>query len=426
MQHQAFEEALGYLHSALELLPELKVEADRSELELKILAVQAPIFLMTAGYGSKLTFIASCRLEQLAEEHGDKVSLFKAVRISTIYELFKGIPSKALNNAKKALAIAEDVGKINFKIEAYRLIGQTSIYNGLLLQSKESFDSAISISTSRDTHNLSEFSSSGDPGIISMIQSSNVLWQLGYPDQGIQRAEQALSQAQKSGHPYDLCICLFLSSIVAYWCGNTLQCLDQASKCMDLSKEYGMNFFGKESITFCGAASVINGDVQQGLDMMIDAIADRPQIARQGFQVHVVTLAEICLTLGKYEVGLDAIGRSFELYDETNDQFFRSEIFRIKGDILFAKNSKAYSKEIEHCYHTSLDICKAQEAKSLELRTTISIARLRISQDRASEGLELIYNVHSWFSEGFETKDLLEAKKLIDEMIAITPLNRNA
>ena len=157
--------------------------------------------------------------------------------------------------------------------------------------------------------------------------------------------------------------------------------------------------------------------------MMIDAITARPNLVRQGFLVHATTLADICLTLGKYELGLDTIERSFEQFDDTNDQFLRSELFRIKGDLLFAKNNKAFTHEIEECYHTSLAISKAQAAKSFELRTTMSIARLRISQARISEGLELIIKLHSCFSEGFETKDLLEAKQLIDEMTSSTPLN---
>ncbi len=420
IQHQAFEEALEYLQRALKLLPELKSEADKSALELKILAVQAPIFLMTAGWASELTFIASSRLEQLAEEHGDQISLFKALRISTIYELFNGIPSKALNKAKKALAIAKDVGKIDFKIEAYRLIGQTSIFNGLLLQSKESFDSAISLNSSNNIQVSSEL---GDPGIISLIQSSHVLWQLGYPDQGIQRAEMALSQAQKSGHPYDLCICLFLSSMVAHWCGNTALCLEHSSRCVDLSKEFGIKFFGQESITFVGASQVINGNVQQGLEMMIDAIAARPNLARQGFPVHSTTLADICLTLGKYEIGLDIMERSFELFDDTNDQFLRSEVFRIKGDLLFGQDYKAFSNEIESCYSNSLEISRSQAAKSLELRTAMSIAHLRKSQGRIAEGLDLVSNLYSSFEEGFTTKDLIKAKTLIDEMSVSSPLD---
>jgi ATP/maltotriose-dependent transcriptional regulator MalT len=192
--------------------------------------------------------------------------------------------------------------------------------------------------------------------------------------------------------------------------------MELGSRCIELSNEYGISFFGKEASTFVAACTVIRGDVKQGLELLEETITTRPQIARQGFNIHVATMAEICLKTGDYKLALDALERSFQLYSKTKDHFFRSETFRTKGDLLFAKDGDAHIKEIESCYKYSLEISRSQSAKSLELRTTMSMAKLKKSMGKMSEALNLILPVYSWFTEGLETRDLAEARALINEL----------
>lgn len=413
-QYQALEEALGYLQRALDLLPKLEDLEVKQMTELTILAAQAPILLMTAGWGSRLIFNASKRLEELSECQGDKMNLFRALRISTIYELFQGVTSRALTNAEKTLVIAKELERSDFIAEAYRIIGQTSLFNGDLNKSKTSFAKAISLNSSVDWGTL-EFTS-GNPIIISQAQSGHVLWMLGYPNQALDQVQLAVEQARTGELPYDQSICLFISSFISYWVGNIELCRNQAIECKKVSEDFGHNMFALEAITFIGASEVIDGKEQAGLKMIGDSISIREQRAKIGINLHTATFADLCRKVGEIEMGLQAISKSLRIAKKTNTQHFQSEIFRIKGDLLSTKDGLAYANEVAKCYETSMEIARAQKAKSLELRTAISLARWQQSEGKITEGLDMITGIYSWFKEGFETKDLQEAKKLIDEL----------
>jgi len=423
-QYQAFEEALGYLQQAMDLLPKLEDKETKLAMELRVLSIQAPILHMTAGWGSRLTSDASKRLEELSESQGDKMNLFRALSISTIYELFQGVTSLALSNAVKGLAIAKQLERPDFIAESYRMIGQTSLFSSDLTQSRRSFSKAISLKPSVNW-GTSEFIS-GDPIIISQVQSGHVLWLLGYPDQALEIAQLAVEQARKRKLPYDQSICLFVSSFISYFVGNIALCRNLATECKKVSDDFGNNMLALEAITFIGACEVIDGEVQTGLKMIGDSISIREQRAKIGINLHTASFAELCHKAGEIEMGLQAISKALQVAGKTNDQHFRSEILRIKGDLLLAKDRDLYASKIDNCYQESMAISIEQKAKSLELRTAMSLARWQQSQGKISKAITTLSSVYSWFTEGFETKDLLEAKGLIDEIQLVLPPTERA
>jgi len=415
-QHLAYDETLNYIERGLALIQQIKKEEDCSKLELNLLIIQAPVLMMTEGFASVRFFQASCRMKELAVQLGDDMSLFRALRGVITYELFAGKADEALNYARDALTIAESLKVDDAIMEAHRLIGQTSIYVGELSLSLKSFDQSISLYEATDKDTMSRLIGA-DPEIFSLIQSSHVAWNLGYPDQAQERAKRALAKADELERSYSQALCLFLNSVVSTYCGYMKDTLHYSQSCIELSKEYGFTMFANEAKTFLGVGMVENGDTEAGFRMMHEAIEARIQHnLLSGIHLHVGALAAMCFKTGDIDTGLQAVDRAIALREKSDDQYFLSEIYRLKGEFLAAKSKKDHNEEIEKCLVKSIKIAKKQKAKSLELRSAMSMARLRKSQGKFDESLELVTNVYNWFKEGLETHDLLEAKNLMETL----------
>jgi len=126
-------------------------------------------------------------------------------------------------------------------------------------------------------------------------------------------------------------------------------------------------------------------------------------------------LAEAHGTLGAPEAGLTVLAEALALVDNTGERWYEPELHRLKGELLL-QQSEDNQAEAESCYHHALDIARNQQAKSFELRTATSMARLWQQQGKRQEAHNLLAPVYSWFTEGFDTADLIDAKTLLDEL----------
>ena len=126
-------------------------------------------------------------------------------------------------------------------------------------------------------------------------------------------------------------------------------------------------------------------------------------------------LAEAHGTLGEPEAGLTVLGAALTLAETTGDRWYDPELYRLKGALLLQQNSDNQA-EVEACFHKALDLARNQQAKSFELRAATSLARLWHQQGKRQEAHDLLAPVYGWFTEGFDTADLLEAKALLDAL----------
>jgi predicted ATPase len=121
------------------------------------------------------------------------------------------------------------------------------------------------------------------------------------------------------------------------------------------------------------------------------------------------------LLLGEPEAGLTALAEALTLADTTGERWYEPELYRLKGELLLQQNAD-YQAEAEDCFHHALDIARNQQAKSLELRAATSLARLWQQQGKRDEARQLLGDVYNWFTEGFDTADLKDAKALLDAL----------
>jgi predicted ATPase len=130
---------------------------------------------------------------------------------------------------------------------------------------------------------------------------------------------------------------------------------------------------------------------------------------------YLALLAEAYGTMGQPEAGLIVLAEALTLADKTGERFYEPEIHRLKGALLQQQSADNHA-EAQACFHRALDIARSQQAKSLELRAATSLSRLWQQQGKRNEARQLLAEVYSWFTEGFDTPDLREAKALLDEL----------
>jgi adenylate cyclase len=240
---------------------------------------------------------------------------------------------------------------------------------------------------------------------------------LGYPDRAISRVLEALEKATEAEQPYLKALSTFILSFLAFFRGDIELAIKYGSICVKVSADFGIIMFGSEVKTFLGAAHVQSGNQSQGFAMIQEAISWRSQQnVMAGMNFHLGTLANVQLECGDEQGCAESLDRALAINTPTSESLYLSEIYRLKGLMSMKAQERSSEIEAEDWLNKSLNLSRSQESKALELRSAMALARLKQVQGKNVEALNLVSGVYQWFTEGFKTKDLNEAKQMIDEL----------
>jgi tetratricopeptide (TPR) repeat protein len=242
------------------------------------------------------------------------------------------------------------------------------------------------------------------------------LWLLGYPEQAVQRSNEALALAQAREHLFNLVNTLNYCIRLHRWRGERQIVEEWLEASMTLSSEYG---FGQQAAIGKierGFVLTEDGNSEEGLTLMHQGLAAYRAtgvVARQPW--YLAELAEAHGKVGQAEEGLTALTEALALVNDTNERWWEAELYRLKGELLIQQSSDN-AAEAESCFQKAIPIAQNQSAKSWELRAATSLACLWQSQGKRQNAYDLLASVYGWFTEGFDTADLIDAKALLDEL----------
>ena len=253
-----------------------------------------------------------------------------------------------------------------------------------------------------------------DPGVCSLCIGSWSRWLLGYPDQALRCAHDARSLGEELSHPYSLGVAIGFASLVFQLCGRLEQASEWAAGTHSLASQHGYLGTSWNALARLARAWVLarRGKPQEALALTRESL--KAQKIPMFRPYHLGNLSEICLHSGEPERGLEAVAEGLAIVARTGERWWEAELHRLRGELMRA--SRAQASKVEPSFHLSLKIARRQEAKSLELRAATSLARLWRDQGQIDEAHDLLAPVHGWFTEGFDTADLKEAKVLLDEL----------
>jgi predicted ATPase len=242
------------------------------------------------------------------------------------------------------------------------------------------------------------------------------LWVLGYPDQALAHIHEALALAHELSHPFSLAWARSMAAYVYQFRRDVAAVHEHAEAAVMLSTEQGFPLLAAYGTSLRGWALAMQGQGEEGLAQVRQGIAASWATGGALFVPYFCTvLADACDHLGHTEDGLQALAEVHTLVEQQEKHSWEAEVSRLRGVFLLRQTGTPQT-EAETWLQRALDVARRQEAKSLELRAASSLARLWQHQGKPDAARELLALIYGWFTEGFDTADLQEAKALLDAL----------
>ena len=296
-------------------------------------------------------------------------------------------------------------------VAAHRALG-TTLYNlGTPAEAHRHFTQGLALYDPQQ-HRTSTFLYGEDGGVMCQSFAARALWFLGYPDQALARSHEAVTLAQQIVHPFSLGFALIFAAMIHQHRREVRAVHERAETVISLALAQGFPFWLAQGAILRGWTLAQQGQAQAGIEQIHQGSnAFRATGAEINQFYFLGLLAEAHGTLGEPETGLRMLTEALAL----GERWYKPELYRLKGALLLQQNSDNHA-EAETCFQHALDIARSQQAKSLELRAARSLSKLWQQQGKRQEAHDLLAPVYGWFTEGFDTADLKDAKALLDEL----------
>jgi predicted ATPase len=305
-------------------------------------------------------------------------------------------------------------------MEGHHALGQVSYNMGKFALAREHVEQAIALYDSRpsSSHTIRPVQ---DPGVMSRGYAAWSLWHLGYPDQALQRVHEAFALARELSHPFSFAFALNFASHLHQWRKEQQLSQERTEAMLAVSAEHGFSLVVASGIFRLGARLVAQGQVEEGLTQMRQSMEVYLAGGAEGVRPALLSgLAAAHGTAGQIDEGLVLLTEALAIVDRTGGRIHEAGLYLLKGSLLL-KSGGQKAGEAEEYFRQALDVARHQEAKSLELQAAISLVRLWQQQGKKAEAHKLLSEVYNWFTEGFDTGDLKEAKTLLDQLAEAVP-----
>ena len=228
---------------------------------------------------------------------------------------------------------------------------------------------------------------------------------------------EAVTLAHEVSHPFSLAFALNFTARLHQLRREQPAVQAGAEAAIALSTEQGFPFFLAMGTILRGWAVAEQGQGAAGISQLRKGLATYQATGAEIWRPYFLALlAEVQGKAGQTEAGLRGVNEALAMVERTEERFYEAELHRLKGELVLQSGVRSPESEAERCFQQALDIAQKQQAKSWELRAATSLARLWQKQGQTTEARELLAPVYNWFTEGFDTKDLQEAKALIEEL----------
>jgi len=255
-----------------------------------------------------------------------------------------------------------------------------------------------------------------DPGVTSSVRLALLLFDLGCPETALRKGREAVILARKLSHPYSLSFALAYLSELHSERGEYLVAQQLAEEATALADQHGLLHLATLGANWRAWALIGQGLNQEGVQLMEEGLARLSnELPGEKRLYHKYLLAAAYKKLQRPQEALVLIGELLNLVNQTGKRSIEGDLHRLKGELLLQEDGKN-EKGAEQSYRDAILVARRQRARACELRATTSLARLLAKQDRRNEARAMLADIYGWFTEGFDTADLKDAKALLDEL----------
>jgi predicted ATPase len=440
VQRSANVEAITHLISALELLKTLPDTPERIQQEIILQVTLGPALMVIKGLADSEVGNAYARARVLCQQLGETPHLFPVLWGLCVFYLIRAEFKTARELGEHCLSLAQSRQDPALLVKAHQILGAILTCLGEFASAREHSEQSLALYDSQQHHALAFLYGGIDPGVACLVDVALELWPLGYPDQALKRVHEALRLAQELSHPLSLSFALSVAAQLCQLRREIYLAQEQAEAAMALSIKQGFPSWLVLASIFRGWALTEQGHNEEGMAQLCQGLAT---LRTTGVEFSrpscLALLAEAYGKGGQIEEGLSIVAEALAAVDkEAGERFYEAELYRLKGELSLQSQTSLkqvqdksqtsqdkseipspqteMGQEAEKCFLKAIEIARSQLAKSWELRATTSLARLWQQQGRKAEARQLLAEIYGWFTEGFDTKDLQEAKALLEEL----------
>jgi predicted ATPase/class 3 adenylate cyclase len=407
-------EAIRHLTKGLDLLPALPATPERSGQELGLRTLLGVALIATRGYGVAEVEQSFARARELCNELGETPQLFPVLEGLWLFYLVRSDPKNTPEIADQLFRLAERSGDPTLILEGHQALGITAWARGAHALAKEQLAESLAL-YDPERHAASAYIFGQDPGVAGQVFAGLAAYELGYPDHARGHLETALSLAERRCHPFSSAMALVLGSTIRQLRGEPDATLELASAGIALAEEQGFPLWIGTGMMMRGAAIAQLGSLDAGIEELREGLSLTRETGTRLFLPYATwMLSDACLKAGRLEEAREALDEALGLVGETLDRYREPDLHVLEGELLLA--SPRDPEAAEACFQRALGLARGMGARSKELIAATSLARLWQSQGKREQARDLLAEIYGWFTEGFDTRDLKQAKALLDEL----------
>src|SRR5262249_37612538 len=405
IERSANVEAIAHPRQGIALLPPLPATPARVQAELTLQITLGPALMATRGIAAPEVAATYHRARELCQQAGDTSELFPVLFGLWLLYLGRAEHETAREFGEQCFSLARRLDDPALFLEAHQALGVSGCSLGQLSQAHAHLEQGIHIYDSHQHHALAFRHGTLDPGAACLAYDGWILWLLGYPDQALARANEALTLAQHLEHPYTLARGLYCMTLLHQLRREWQVVSERADTAITVATEHQVALVLALGPIMRGWALAMQGQGAEGLTQLRQGLDAYRATGAEFQRPHFLSLlAEVHRSLGQPEAGLTALSEGLTLVEKTGERYYEAELNRLKGELLLQQAAPEVS-HAETCFQQALAIARRQQAKALELRAAMSLSRLWHQQGKRDAAYDLLAPIYGWFTEGFDTAD---------------------
>jgi predicted ATPase len=407
----AIMEAAAQFQKGLDQLALLPDDLERQHRELEFWSALGAILFALKGFAAPETGHAYARARELWEKLGSPSEFLEVPYGQSVYHTLRCELDLAQRLDEDLLRLSGQRQDSAGLVLGHASAGRNLMFFGGFASSRSHLEEALALHASISP---SFQKVAVHPHVTSEGYLGIVLFCLGYPDQALARANAAIAEARRLSHLASLALSLEFTTRLLTLVGGNTPLDERADQLVAVATEQGFPFWRAHGTIYRGWVKVKNGDVAEGISLLRNgSAAYRTLGAAAWVPFHIALSVRADEIAGQIEEAVTLLDDALQIVERTGERWFAAELNRHKGELLLRQG---HTDAAEELYRKALSIARDQEAKLWELRAAVSLARLRRDQGRRVEARDPLAPIYGWFSEGFGTPDLKEAKRLLDEL----------
>lgn len=424
LERSAYIEAIRHLNQGLDLLAPLPKTPENSQQELLLKATLGPALIATKGFAAPEVEQTYGKARELCDQLGRSSQLFPILRGLLAFYSVRAEHQTTYKLGMQSLQLADEQHAPLLLLGAHFELGASLFCMGKFAQALEHLQKSFTFYDPQErTAHLALYGQ--DLGVSCLARTAQVLWFLGYPDQALKKNQEALNLSREQEHPFTLAYALSFAVECHRLRREAGVAQEQAESVIALSKEHGFPIWIAGATILRGWALALQERSEEGIGHMRQGLsAWQITGAEVGKPSWLSLLAEAQWATGHIDEAWTLLVEAFSAIGGSEERYWEAELYRLRGELLLdsekrgqhTKETDRQRGEAEQSFQHALDIARRQQAKSLELRAAMSLSRLWQAQHETQAARTLLAKVYGWFTEGFDTTDLKEAKRLLESL----------